>query len=103
MRKNRAAVRYWIWLASSVKFLVPFSLFVSLGEQFVWRTGYMPPSFETPAPFVEAALPVASRVVDNAAPGLPLLPVILLALWLCGVGVGLLVWFRQWSGAWGFR
>jgi uncharacterized protein (TIGR03435 family) len=96
MRKNRAAVRYWIWLASSVKFLVPFSLFVSLGEQFVWRTGYMPPSFETPAPFVEAALPVASRVVDNAAPGLPLLPVILLALWLCGVGVGLLVWFRQW-------
>ena len=96
MRKNHAAVRYWIWLAASVKFLVPFSLFVSLGEQFVWRTGYTPRNFETPVPFVEAALPVASRVVDNAAPGLSLLPVILIGLWLCGVGVGLLVWSRQW-------
>ena len=31
LRKNRAAVRYWIWLAASVKFLIPFSLLVSAG------------------------------------------------------------------------
>lgn len=39
LRKNRAAVRYWLWLAASVKFLVPFSLLVSMGSQlqFGWR------------------------------------------------------------------
>ena len=38
LRKNRAAVRYWIWLAASVKFLIPFSLLVSAGAQLGWRT-----------------------------------------------------------------
>ena len=28
LRTNRAAVRYWLWLAASVKFLLPFSLLV---------------------------------------------------------------------------
>src|SRR5579871_4418759 len=32
LRKNRAAVRYGIWLAASIKFLVPFSLLVSAGS-----------------------------------------------------------------------
>lgn len=25
LRKNRAQTRYWLWLAASVKFLIPFS------------------------------------------------------------------------------
>ncbi|MGA3098514.1 MAG: hypothetical protein ABSF25_18835 [Bryobacteraceae bacterium] len=37
LRKNRASVRYWIWLAASVKFLIPFSLLVSAGAQLGWR------------------------------------------------------------------
>ena len=37
LRKNGAAVRYGIWLAASVKFLVPFSLLVGIGSQFGWR------------------------------------------------------------------
>lgn len=32
-RRNRAAVRYWLWLAASLKFLVPFSLLISLGDR----------------------------------------------------------------------
>ena len=31
-RKNRAQVRYCLWLSASVKFLVPFVLLVSLGN-----------------------------------------------------------------------
>lgn len=31
-RKNRAQVRYWIWLSASLKFLVPFALLMSLGS-----------------------------------------------------------------------
>src|SRR2546425_12088979 len=33
LRKNRARVRYWLWLAASAKFLVAFSLLVSLGAR----------------------------------------------------------------------
>src|SRR5260370_11548651 len=32
LRKNQARTRYWIWLAASVKFVVPFFLFISLGR-----------------------------------------------------------------------
>src|SRR3984957_12076146 len=37
LRKNRAAVRYSLWLAASAKFLIPFSLLVSAGSQIGWR------------------------------------------------------------------
>ncbi len=32
LKRNRAQVRYWVWLAASVKFLVPFSLLVGVAE-----------------------------------------------------------------------
>src|ERR1041384_3715005 len=38
LRKNRAAIRYWLWFAASLKFLIPFSLLVHAGSQFAWRT-----------------------------------------------------------------
>jgi hypothetical protein len=31
LRKNRARTRYWLWLAASLKLLLPFSLLVLLG------------------------------------------------------------------------
>jgi len=34
-RKNRAEVRYWLWLSASLKFLVPFSLLIGVGIR-VW-------------------------------------------------------------------
>ena len=46
LRGNRALVRHRLWLAASVKFLVPFSWFVSLGAQLEWRTA---PSIAQPA------------------------------------------------------
>jgi hypothetical protein len=30
-RRNRAQVRYWLWLSASLKFVVPFTLLTSLG------------------------------------------------------------------------
>src|SRR3954471_446630 len=35
-RKNRAQVRYWLWFSASVKFLVPFTLLITLGSQLKW-------------------------------------------------------------------
>src|SRR4051794_8346887 len=31
MRRNSARLRYWLWLAASLKFLIPFSVLVSVG------------------------------------------------------------------------
>ena len=31
LTKNRAHVRYWLWLIASVKFLLPFSILVAVG------------------------------------------------------------------------
>jgi bla regulator protein blaR1 len=36
LRKNHARVRYWLWLAASLKFLIPFSLLVTLGSHLAW-------------------------------------------------------------------
>ena len=38
LRKNSARVRYWIWVAASVKFLIPFSVLITIGDRFEWRT-----------------------------------------------------------------
>src|SRR5215471_8221137 len=32
LRRNSARVRYWLWFTASVKFLIPFSLFVAIGS-----------------------------------------------------------------------
>ena len=34
LRPNRAAVRYRLWFAASVKFLVPFSWLIAIGGRF---------------------------------------------------------------------
>ena len=46
LRSNRAQVRYWLWLAASMKFLVPFAALVALGGQFGWRV--VRPRFRSP-------------------------------------------------------
>src|SRR5262245_27603424 len=47
LRRNRAAVRYALWLASSLKFLVPFSLLISLVQRLesvpITRQSALPP------------------------------------------------------------
>ena len=53
VRANTARVRYWLWLAASLKFLVPISALVTIGERFAWRT--------TPA----APPPVVSFVIEQ--------------------------------------
>ncbi len=36
LKKNRASIRYWIWLIASLKFFLPFSLLVGLGSHLGW-------------------------------------------------------------------
>jgi uncharacterized protein (TIGR03435 family) len=93
IRKNRASVRYWVWLAASAKFLVPFSLLTSAGNQFSWRAS---PAIAQPD--VSLVMEEMSRPFVQANPGQASashISFILFAIWLCGVFVGLIYWIRM--------
>src|SRR5687767_1869017 len=56
MRKNSAQARYLLWLAASLKFLVPFTLLVAAGSQLETRT----------LPAIAPAISVAAEQVSQA-------------------------------------
>jgi RND family efflux transporter MFP subunit len=99
LRRNRAAVRYWIWLAASVKFLIPFSWLIDAGSHFGWRASpaVRQPQFslvvdEMSRPFTLPA--PAARLAGLAhAPG-NLGENLLLGAWLCGFMIGVIYWLR---------
>ena len=99
LRKNRAAVRYWLWLFTSLKFLVPFSLLVSFGNQFTWRTSsaieqsqliFKMDKISRPLALSAAAPLAIARPVPNSVSA------ILLGVWLCGFTLGFASWLRWW-------
>src|SRR5262249_1294833 len=100
LRKNRAQMRYWLWLAASVKFLIPFSLLVNIGSRFEWRSA---PPIAPPLSFAMAqisqpfVLPSTPGVAMAARPGLSLFAAaLLLALWFCGCTAVLFMWRLRW-------
>ena len=100
LRGNRPRVRYWLWLAASVKLLVPFSWLVTLGSQFAWRTA--PPITKPIASFVmedvlaSPALGAAPAVSLPAAQSNAVTLWVLPAVWIAGMLVVLFWWWRQW-------
>jgi bla regulator protein blaR1 len=98
LRGNHARVRHWIWLAASVKFLVPFSLLVALGSHFEWRRIDAPRA--AAFPLVQLAAPYARiRHAAIASPTVPnLIPMFIVALWFCGAASVLFLWWRRWRG-----
>jgi hypothetical protein len=101
LRKNRAAVRYWVWLSASIEFLIPFSLLINAGTQLAWRKA---PAVEQrrvsfvadtlSRPFVSAA-PEASLAGVPAAPS-SLPAILLLSVWFLGIAIGIIWWLRRW-------
>ena len=99
LQGNRAAVRHGLWLAASLKFLVPFSLLVAIAGHVEWRN---PPAAVRPPllvvdqisrPFVThapASLPVSTPAAPDRLRG------VLFAVWLCGFASQCLAWWRRW-------
>jgi len=112
LRKNHARARYWLWLAASCKFLVPFSLLVGLGlsigtnigggvESIIQRLWPTAPAIvaqpemtimfdEISQPFTQVSLPAVAPETHS------ILPEILFGLWACGCAIVLIRWFRRW-------
>ena len=98
-RQNHARVRYWLWLAASVKFLVPFTLLVTIGSHFGWHKTYLraaaPIAIERIGP-VFAPVITASVVAPVKSNLSSLIPVLVLAIWFCGCAAVLVVWLLRW-------
>lgn len=103
-RRNRAQVRYGLWFSASLKFLVPFSLLLTLGGY--WARPPAAHHTATPAmavtveefvePFTPAPAPPLTVPLPPRAMHVDLLPWAALGLWVCGfAGIVLLRW-RAW-------
>jgi bla regulator protein BlaR1 len=100
LRKNSARVRHWLWFAASLKFLIPFSLLLTLGSHFDLKKA--PPRSTTPAtPFImEVSQPFTTPVFSAPLPAttpparIPL-PSILFGVWAGGfIGISVSWWIR---------
>jgi bla regulator protein blaR1 len=121
LKKNHARVRYWLWLAASMKFLVPFSLLMIFGGHLTWLRHPYPqrggqtstasysvmkaigrpftvqevaPMRTTPArarPFPEK-MPLTAQASSSSVSGIPLVSVVLATVWLLGSVVVLGRW-----------
>ncbi|HTV82131.1 MAG TPA: M56 and DUF3738 domain-containing protein [Acidobacteriaceae bacterium] len=114
LRHHHARARYWLWLVASLKFLVPFSLLVELGESLGARLGAFADGSRTAAvqsgfslvidyvsrPFTPSArgVPTAAALPSaHAHPAsLAMLTCVWAAVWLCGFAGVLAVWCVRW-------
>jgi uncharacterized protein (TIGR03435 family) len=101
LRGNFARVRYWIWVATSLKFLIPFSVLFALGASLGSRTlseETTPTASlivrEVAQPF---QTPVFQPAVKKAPPPAPnRIPAVIFTIWACG-SLGLLgSWALRW-------
>ena len=104
LRRNRPQVRYALWLAASVKFLVPFAALVAIGTQVGWRSS----ATIARAPFTlvidswDAIGQPFSRPAPTSAPATTSaivaswLPILLVTMWFIGCAAILLTWVVRW-------
>ena len=97
LRRHAASLRFWLWFAASVKFLVPFSVLMVLGGAVTLPVVPMLPDGpalevlqNTAAPFANAP---AASVVPGAATNWIML---LIVLWAAGTLLALLIWGMGW-------
>jgi bla regulator protein BlaR1 len=104
-RRNRAQVRYWLWLTGSLKFLIPFAVLTSLGSHLEWlpAASRMATQIKSPAvsytleQFGQPLFPDSVPSMSRAAPdSIHWIPLALLATWLCGFAVIVAIRLRVW-------
>ena len=104
LRNNRAQTRYSLWLAASMKFLIPFSLLVDMGSH--WRP-HATPAITTPLlsyVIEQASQPFSLPTPPPTTTGVPTsslvnwVPAILATVWAIGFATLIWSWWRRWRG-----
>ena len=100
--RHHARVRYWLWMAASVKFLVPFAALVAVGQWLAWESStYVRPDM----PVVVTALgqtlsPMAPVAIASSSLGVSTvmgwLPTALVIVWAAGCALHLVAWLVRW-------
>lgn len=109
LKRNQARTRYWVWMAASLKLLVPFSILTAIGD---WIRPANVPPIKSPQiasammkmahPFLQSpgSFTVAFSESAATAPQAPHhgghFAEILMVVWLCGLLFLLLRWSRDW-------
>lgn len=104
LRQNQARARYWLWLAASLKFLLPFSLLIAIGTHLT-RPASVPTAtsgiyFAMDAvgqPFTPHSTQPAVTLSNEPASLTHLLPVALATIWLCGSFFVFCLWLVRWT------
>jgi bla regulator protein BlaR1 len=103
LRKNHARTRHALWFAASVKFLIPFSLLISLGTHLPAPTpsgsanNTIYSSIDQVSQPFAASAPIAPTAASTGRPAsLNLLSQALCAIWLFGTLVILAHWAIRW-------
>ena len=102
MRKHEARVRYAVWLAASLKFLVPFSLLVSVGSHFAWPHATPARASQLSSIVQQASQPFVVEPdfisAAHATGGIPsgFFPALVFAVWLGGFIAILFAWWLRW-------
>src|SRR5688572_3797903 len=96
LRKNRAAVRHSLWVAASIKFLIPFALLVRIGTLFQWpavRASQVSALAAIGQPFGDSSvsIPIGATSWWGATGW-----TILLYVWIFGFVASMLWWAVQW-------
>ena len=105
LRKNHARTRYWLWLAASLKFLIPFSLLISLGSHLAWTR--IPAETDSrlyvamndiSQPFTQSRAPMNSGVLSSTASYgvVHALSATLAGVWVGGFIIVLSLWYLRW-------
>ena len=96
LRRHRAAVRYRIWLAASIKFLAPFSALLALGGRVEWHAAAVP---AVAAPISTAIVGISEPFAVSApvpASAAPMWPAVLTGIWIAGIAVVCARWWVRW-------
>ena len=96
LRRNRASIRYRLWLAASIKFLIPFSLLESIGSHVEWRTVHTIAPPELPPVLEQVSRPFVAPLSLPSNHPASLLPVFLLVTWTCGFVAVLFYHWLHW-------
>src|ERR1700727_1877902 len=87
---NSPRVRYWLWLAASMKFLIPFSLLVSTGAKV-----QLPP--DTPSLHAVTVQQISTYFAPVPAARTSFQwPLVLFSIWTVGALFLMVRWFRSW-------
>ena len=100
-RKNHAAIRHALWLAASVKFLVPFAALTALGAELGrWlprpvRMAEVVLVMDSVREPLAPLLPLSAAQIAPRELALPWLPIVAV-VWLCGTAAVAVAWCVRW-------